>query len=95
MDNAVAMWPGEDRLGDLPDHGPRARRAEKGVTRTGIWKGPPPEKSFINLSSTTALIRRLFALHAVIAAIKINKIHIDPVPTNQEAAGSNPAGRTS
>jgi len=53
-----------------------------------------PEKPFINLSSTAALIRHLFGLNAVIAAIEINKIHIDPLPPEQKAAGSSPAGRT-
>ena len=53
------------------------------------WKKP-----FINLSSTAAFVRRLFALNEVIAAIEISKIHIDPLPPEQKVGGSNPPGRT-
>ena len=44
--------------------------------------------------STAALIRYLFALNAVIAAIEINKRHIDPFSPEQKVGGSNPLGRT-
>ena len=53
------------------------------------WKKP-----FINLSSTAAFVRRLFALNEVIAAIEVSKIHIDPLPPEQKVGGSNPPGRT-
>jgi hypothetical protein len=63
--------------------------------RRNDFEGRFPERPFINLSSTTALIRHLFALNAVIAAIGINKIHIDLFSPEQKVGGSNPLGRTS
>ncbi len=59
-----------------------------------ISNGRFRRKPFINLSSTAALIRHLFALNAVIAAIKLNKIHIDLFSPEQKVGGSNPLGRT-
>jgi hypothetical protein len=51
------------------------------------WKRP-----FINLSSTAAFVRRLFALNEGIAAIEVNKIHIDPLPPEQKVGSSNRGG---
>jgi hypothetical protein len=55
---------------------------------------PSPEEPFINLSSTAAFVCHLFALKAVIAAIKFSNIHIDQLPPEQKVVGSNPLGRT-
>jgi hypothetical protein len=60
----------------------------------GDSRGWFPERPFINLSSTAALIRHLFALNAFIAAIGINKIHMDLFSPEQKVGGSNPLGRT-
>jgi len=67
----------------------RARRPQEEGVEEVILKKRLPEKLFINLSSTAALIRHLFALNAVIAAIELNKIHIDPFSPEQTVGGSN------
>ena len=51
------------------------------------------ERLFINLSSTAAFVRRLFALNEGIAATEVSKIHIDPLPPEQKVGRSNPPGR--
>src|SRR5271154_3969921 len=71
-----------------------ARCGRRKVSRDHDSEKPPPKEPFINLSSTAAFVRRLFALKAVIAAIKFSNIHIDQLPPEQKVGGSNPLGRT-
>jgi hypothetical protein len=63
-------------------------------SRGGDFEKIFPERPFINLSSTAAFIRRLFALSAVVATLEINKIHLDLFSPEQKVGGSNPLGRT-
>ena len=46
-----------------------ARRGRRKGSKDHDSEKPSPEEPFINLSSTAAFVRRLFALKAVIAAI--------------------------
>ena len=93
MDNALAS--GRERtVCDTPDRvvfrtadpTPRPTRGERSRRKVN-WKRP-----FINLSSTAAFVRRLFALNEGIAAIEVNKIHIDPLPPEQKVGSSNRGG---
>jgi len=70
----------------LPGRWAPSPSKEEGGRRSDFEKRFP-EKAFINLSSTAAFIRRLFALNAVLAAIEINKIHIDSLPPEQKVKG--------
>jgi len=58
------------------------RRRRKGARDHDSENSSPGEPS-INLSSTAAFVCRLFALKAVIAAIKFSNIHIDQLPLEQ------------
>jgi hypothetical protein len=82
MENALAS--GRERtVCGTPDRvvfrtaDPRPTRGERSRRKVN-WKKP-----FINLSSTAAFVRRLFALNEVLAAIEVSKIHIDPLPPEQ------------
>ena len=94
MDNALAS--GRERtVCDTPDRvvfrtADPASDAGRKESKKNEWERP-----FINLSSTAAFVRRLFALNEGIAAIEVSKIHIDPLPPEQKVGGSNPPGRTS
>jgi hypothetical protein len=86
-ENGVATSQADNPMVTAPGFRLRERRPVgapgEGNRRTDFEKRLP-KKPFINLSSTAALIRHLFSLNAVIAAIEINKIHIDPFSPEQE-----------